>query len=350
MGSFRYRNSVRVAPGVKLNLNRKSISVTGGVRGAHVTKSLGGRSSYSVGIPGTGLSYRGSAGRRTSGAGHTSLSKSLATAPPGSSSAKVGNFFVWLGGLVWLLPLAAIVAVIVASIHDFGVTYLLLAVVWTAWRLRRRTAHRRQSLAAGTGVAPASAPPIDFIAPERALRESWKSLLADGRYTEQDEAALNAKVHELGLDPDESAIDDMQGRFADLMWLSRVAMAAAGRLPTLASPSLLPKPGEIVHFESPANLTRRRSMDGIVYFDPDENGTLSITSKRVVFMGGARSLDITYRRLNGISFYGSNERIGEADLHGALVIHDTQKSSCVILGLGNADVAAAVVRAAAGKN
>jgi len=58
MGSIRFRKSFRIAPGVKLNVNKQSLSVTGGVRGAHATYNTKGYRNLSVGIPGTGLSYR----------------------------------------------------------------------------------------------------------------------------------------------------------------------------------------------------------------------------------------------------------------------------------------------------
>src|SRR5688500_8920555 len=53
---FRFRRSVRVFPGVRLNVSKSGISTSIGVRGASVT--IGPRGSrVNVGIPGTGLSY-----------------------------------------------------------------------------------------------------------------------------------------------------------------------------------------------------------------------------------------------------------------------------------------------------
>jgi hypothetical protein len=54
---WRFRRSIKVLPGVRLNLSRRGISTTIGVRGASV--NLGKRGAYvNVGLPGTGLSYR----------------------------------------------------------------------------------------------------------------------------------------------------------------------------------------------------------------------------------------------------------------------------------------------------
>lgn len=51
---FRFRKSVKVAPGLKVNLSKSGIGVSGGVRGARV--GMNSRGTYkSLGIPGTGL-------------------------------------------------------------------------------------------------------------------------------------------------------------------------------------------------------------------------------------------------------------------------------------------------------
>ena len=54
---LRFRKSINVAPGVKLNLNKKSASITVGTKGAHYTVNSNGKKTASAGIPGTGLSY-----------------------------------------------------------------------------------------------------------------------------------------------------------------------------------------------------------------------------------------------------------------------------------------------------
>lgn len=54
---LRFRKSIKIAPGVKINLNKKSTSVTFGGKGVHYTASSTGKKTASVGIPGTGISY-----------------------------------------------------------------------------------------------------------------------------------------------------------------------------------------------------------------------------------------------------------------------------------------------------
>lgn len=59
---LRFRKSFKVAPGVKVNLNKKSTSVTFGGKGVHKTYSSSGKKTTSVGIPGTGAYYTTSSG------------------------------------------------------------------------------------------------------------------------------------------------------------------------------------------------------------------------------------------------------------------------------------------------
>jgi hypothetical protein len=53
---FRFRRSIRILPGIRLNFGKRSVSTSIGVRGAHVTFGRTGTRS-TVSLPGTGLSY-----------------------------------------------------------------------------------------------------------------------------------------------------------------------------------------------------------------------------------------------------------------------------------------------------
>lgn len=54
---LRFHKSMKIAPGVKLNLNKKSTSITFGKKGLHHTISSTGKKTSTIGVPGTGLSY-----------------------------------------------------------------------------------------------------------------------------------------------------------------------------------------------------------------------------------------------------------------------------------------------------
>ena len=53
---FRFRRSFSLIPGVRLNLGKKSASISFGVRGFHYTVGPRGRQ-ITAGVPGSGLSY-----------------------------------------------------------------------------------------------------------------------------------------------------------------------------------------------------------------------------------------------------------------------------------------------------
>lgn len=74
---LRFRKSFKIAPGVKVNLNKKSNSITFGEKGAHYTLNSKGDRTSSVGIPGTGVYYtKTSKGSKTNHVGKSSSSKS----------------------------------------------------------------------------------------------------------------------------------------------------------------------------------------------------------------------------------------------------------------------------------
>ena len=55
--AFRFRHTLRIAPGIRLNIGKRGVSLSTGVRGASVT--LGNNGVWgNVGLPGTGMSYR----------------------------------------------------------------------------------------------------------------------------------------------------------------------------------------------------------------------------------------------------------------------------------------------------
>ena len=54
---FKFRKQIKIAPGVKLNINKNSASVSVGGKGFTHTVSTTGKETTTVGLPGSGLSY-----------------------------------------------------------------------------------------------------------------------------------------------------------------------------------------------------------------------------------------------------------------------------------------------------
>ena len=82
---FRFRRSIRIVPGLRLNVGRRRLSASVGAPEGHVTAGAGGVRATAT-LPGTGISY-------------------TVTTPHGRRSPQPGSWGRWLGS-------AAIVAAV----------------------------------------------------------------------------------------------------------------------------------------------------------------------------------------------------------------------------------------------
>lgn len=83
-----FRKSISIFPGLKLNLSKSGVSITGGVKGLHKTVNLGtGKTTTTVGVPGTGVYYRTASSLiKGKGKGKDKDSKDSKTSSKGNSS------------------------------------------------------------------------------------------------------------------------------------------------------------------------------------------------------------------------------------------------------------------------
>jgi hypothetical protein len=99
---FRFRRSIKILPGIRLNFGKRGISTSIGVRGAHVTIGKTGTRT-TVGLPGSGLSYTHL--ERP----HREVSTATAAEPPATADASPGSAwrgFLWIGLIVAILVIA----------------------------------------------------------------------------------------------------------------------------------------------------------------------------------------------------------------------------------------------------
>ncbi len=92
---FRFRRSVKIFPGVRLNFGTRGISTSIGFRGAHVTYGPSGTRT-TVGLPGTGLSYTHLEKSRRQ---VSTMAAELET-DPGIPEGSARRGYVWIGLLV----------------------------------------------------------------------------------------------------------------------------------------------------------------------------------------------------------------------------------------------------------
>ena len=114
---FRYRKSIRLGKGVRININKNSVGISAGVKGARVSLNSKGRTTTTVGIPGTGISYVHtdsvySKGKRSSQAPSSSDFGS------GLSPKKPPKKRKWLGGFIMAMSVYWIITALVMSFRD----------------------------------------------------------------------------------------------------------------------------------------------------------------------------------------------------------------------------------------
>lgn len=266
--AWRFRRSVKIAPGIRWNFGKRSTSLSFGPRGFKLTAGTAGVR-HTIGIPGTGLSYTqmlrsgGRAGASRNVATQQGPSPAIATIDPTrfgiTPSYRKRN--AYLGGIL-------MVAVAIGLVS--GAESLALIGGLAFW--------------AGLGcfaVGWLAAPP--HAAAEKELQRRLSGFQAE--FTDA-EAALNSercqkllsRPGELGLRDDEVAGEiALLESYADYFDFADPLEANGNKL------SAVPGHERVVGDDScfyavPAFLDKR---------GPDENGQLYLTDKRVLFLGSS---------------------------------------------------------------
>lgn len=55
---LRFQKRIKLFPGITINLSKSGLGISAGVRGAHIGIDSRGKKYESLGLPGSGLSYR----------------------------------------------------------------------------------------------------------------------------------------------------------------------------------------------------------------------------------------------------------------------------------------------------
>lgn len=103
---LRFRKSIKLGGGAKLNIGKKSVGMSVGGKGARYTVNSSGRRTKSVGIPGTGLSYVSTSGGRRSSSR--------------SSHGRKANSMSKGGCLLVIIIFCAISVIVYGIAHLFG--------------------------------------------------------------------------------------------------------------------------------------------------------------------------------------------------------------------------------------
>lgn len=138
---LRYRKSIRLGGGVRINLSGRGVGWSVGGKGVRYTKPAGGRRSYrTASIPGTGVSYRSTTGQR----------------PSSHPQAPAGPRRPWGRWLLLGLGVLLIAAIPVVGPWLFWTVVVGLLLLWF---LRRQRAAGSRTRVPPTWTPPSSAPP-----------------------------------------------------------------------------------------------------------------------------------------------------------------------------------------------
>lgn len=148
---FRFKKSKQIAPGVRVNLNKKSASVTFGSKGVHHTISSSGKKTTSAGIPGSGLYYTsssGGGGGSRNGNEHTVSSASgggnNSSFIPDPKGDRDGNKKGW--GTYLIYAAIALIVFIVSELLTFFASIIAIPIFIYFWKHKEK-AHRKSFLA-----------------------------------------------------------------------------------------------------------------------------------------------------------------------------------------------------------
>lgn len=115
---FRYRKSIKLGKGVRLNINKGSVSMSVGGKGARVTVNSKGRKTTTVGLPGTGISYQTTSSTKSNKHKNVPMQTSAASTESSLTVMRaIGVTLIPLGALCfafnWLIAVVLILAGII---------------------------------------------------------------------------------------------------------------------------------------------------------------------------------------------------------------------------------------------
>ena len=196
---------------------------------------------------------------------------------------------------------------------------------------------------------------------ETAFRTYAETVLADDLLTLGEEQAFYDVSEAVGIDDDALATEHR-----DLLYRLAIAQANDGRLGTIEQPKLLSKKGEIVHLEMLAALMKEVTlrefrggsqgmsfpiMKGVRYRVGGfrgrsvvvgtqlqvraDAGVLSVTSKRVVFLGERKTMEMPYSKLVGLEVFSDAVRVNASN-----------RQNAPLFRLDSGEVVAATINAA----
>jgi hypothetical protein len=215
----------------------------------------------------------------------------------------------------------------------------------TAWEAQQAARERYRELLKGIAVSALPDGDVPELATARAasgysseelrsigigaFRPVASAAVADDILTPAESSNLASILTTVGL-----TWEDVREVDPELVERAFVSSINGGQLPEVSSPHILPKKGEIVHYESPASLmnevairqwqggysgfsfpigktgiryriggTRGHSVEVGTKLNVADTGLMSVTNKRVVYAGSRKTVEMPYSKLVNLTVY-----------------------------------------------
>ena len=115
---MRFRKSIKLGGGTKLNLSKSGVGISTGVKGFRVSKNTSGRSRVTSSLPGTGLSYVNEFGSSGVSAGDSTPSSGTSSGSSGKGPKK--NRGKLIGSLVMILLVLVLIGLVRSCVRKIG--------------------------------------------------------------------------------------------------------------------------------------------------------------------------------------------------------------------------------------
>lgn len=115
---MRFRKSIKLGGGTKLNLSKSGVGISTGVKGFRVSKNTSGRSRVTSSLPGTGLSYVNEFGSSGTSAGDSTPSSG--TSSGSSGKGPKNNRGKLIGSLVMILLVLVLIGLVRSCVRKIG--------------------------------------------------------------------------------------------------------------------------------------------------------------------------------------------------------------------------------------
>lgn len=129
---LRFRKSIKLGGGTRLNLSKSGVGFSFGTKGARVTKKAGGGTRTTISVPGTGISYVQDSGKSKRSSGNSGRG---GMAGLNSNGPKKRKTWLWVLGWIFIFPVPLTVLMLRKKDMKPAAKYGIIAAGWIVYLL-----------------------------------------------------------------------------------------------------------------------------------------------------------------------------------------------------------------------